>query len=67
MELKSKHIKNLLKWIDDSDYCYLCDNHPSHGHAEDCPFNNHTKKDIFETNLANHEITKTFGHEDSQI
>jgi hypothetical protein len=22
---------------DDTDYCYVCDNHPSHGHAKDCP------------------------------
>jgi len=27
----------LQRCADESDYCYACDNHPSHGHAEDCP------------------------------
>ena len=22
---------------DDGDYCWVCDNHPSHGHSKDCP------------------------------
>lgn len=27
----------LLAHIADNDYCYFCDNHPSHGHSKDCP------------------------------
>ena len=25
-----------FKYADDVDYCWACDNHPSHGHAKDC-------------------------------
>jgi hypothetical protein len=27
----------LQRCCDEQDYCYVCDNHPSHGHAPDCP------------------------------
>lgn len=39
MNLQDKHLENLKKWVDDGDYCFLCDNHPSSGHSEDCPLN----------------------------
>lgn len=37
MEIPEKYWYRLLAQIADNDYCYLCDNHPSHGHAKDCP------------------------------
>lgn len=32
----------LKRAADDSDYCYVCDNHPSGGHAADCPIRDET-------------------------
>jgi hypothetical protein len=29
-------IAALVRCCDETDYCYVCDNHPSHGHAKDC-------------------------------
>jgi len=35
--LEGQWLANLEQQIEDSDYCYLCDNHPSHGHDKNCP------------------------------
>lgn len=29
----------LKRCCDETDYCYVCDNHPSHGHSKDCVLN----------------------------
>jgi len=39
MKIEGEYLENLLGSISDSDYCYLCDNHPSTGHGEGCPLN----------------------------
>lgn len=37
-EQESRSFRNAVeRCCKESDYCYLCDNHPSHGHAKDCP------------------------------
>lgn len=33
----SRVIRAVAKNADENDYCVVCDNHPSHGHAKDCP------------------------------
>ena len=38
LKLTQKQYDNLKSWMADGDYCFICDNHPSHGHSEDCPF-----------------------------
>ncbi len=37
MNIPEKFWKRLLEQINNNDYCPMCDCHPSHGHAEDCP------------------------------
>lgn len=37
MILQDKYVKALKKWVEDGDYCFLCDNHPSSSHDSDCP------------------------------
>lgn len=32
-----KWLAALKKQIIDHDFCFVCDNHPSHGHDPDCP------------------------------
>lgn len=36
-ELRDRLTAALQRCCDETDYCYVCDNHPSHGHAADCP------------------------------
>lgn len=33
-------LDNLMRQINDIDFCVVCDNHPSHGHAAGCPVKN---------------------------
>lgn len=35
--IDSVWLENLMKQIEDMDFCVVCDNHPSHGHAPACP------------------------------
>jgi hypothetical protein len=37
LRLSKKQYKNLLSHIEEVDFCYICDNHPSSGHSLDCP------------------------------
>jgi len=38
LKMPEYQYKNLKEWIENEDYCYLCNNHPSSGHSDDCPF-----------------------------
>lgn len=38
----------LRRGCDEADYCYVCDCHPSHGHAKDCALAAPTKEDTDE-------------------
>ena len=37
LTLTDHQYKRLLHWIEDSDYCFICDCHNSSGHDSDCP------------------------------
>jgi hypothetical protein len=30
--------KSLVGWMEENDFCLLCENHLSSGHSTDCPF-----------------------------
>ena len=37
LKLTEKQYRNLLSHIEEVNFCYFCDNHPSSGHSLDCP------------------------------
>ncbi len=40
--LTGQYLDRLKNSIEENDYCFLCDCHPSHEHAKDCPLNTET-------------------------
>lgn len=37
VSLYGRWLNTLIREIEDADYCFVCGEHPSHGHQSDCP------------------------------
>lgn len=37
MKIEGRWLENVRREIADADYCFVCGEHPTHGHAEGCP------------------------------
>lgn len=37
IDIPDEYWERLKEQVEGADYCYLCDCHPSSGHAADCP------------------------------